>query len=147
MGDGHVDTMPGIRVPMHTCCTAQCVAMHAGVARRFRIPGDNATQPWVLIMDDDILPSQEALDQLIRAFAENPNRIVGKWGRMRCVSHLHLHAKCLHEQGWAGQFTGPCHAVRRRARCACLVCHIPATVVILVVCGFAARVPIAHLCT
>ena len=52
---------------------------------RFMISGANATQPWVVVMDDDILPSQEALDNLINAFEENPNRIVGKWGRKRHV--------------------------------------------------------------
>ena len=54
-----------------------------GVARRFKIPGDNATSPWVLIMDDDIIPTEKALNILIDAFAINPNRIVGKWGRRK----------------------------------------------------------------
>jgi len=59
-----------------------------GVARRFKVAGDHATSPWVLIMDDDILPTEEALGELVGLFASNPNRIVGKWGRRR---HLWPH--------------------------------------------------------
>lgn len=52
-----------------------------GVALRFKVGTLDATQPWVLIMDDDILPSEASLDALLDTFAANPNRIVGKWGR------------------------------------------------------------------
>eukprot|EP00041_Stephanoeca_diplocostata_P014171 m.254877 g.254877 ORF g.254877 m.254877 type:complete len:352 (-) comp19607_c0_seq7:1287-2342(-) len=56
-----------------------------GVASRFEAALLDATQPWVLIMDDDILPSEEGIDQLITAMAQNPYRIVGKWGRTQHV--------------------------------------------------------------
>ena len=50
-----------------------------GVALRFKVGALYATRPWVLIMDDDILPSESSIETLIETFAANPDRIVGKW--------------------------------------------------------------------
>eukprot|EP00941_MAST-03F_sp_MAST-3F-sp1_P001471 g1471.t1 len=52
-----------------------------GVASRFETAIEHASEEWVIFMDDDIIPSENAMEELLREFARNPNRIVGKWGR------------------------------------------------------------------
>ena len=49
-----------------------------------------ATGQYVLHMDDDMLPSHGAIDQLLANFVLNPDRIVGKFGRALTFGRYYL---------------------------------------------------------
>jgi len=56
-----------------------------GLSLRFHFAGQ-ATNDWILIVDDDMIVPRKTLDALLREFAANPHRIVGRFGRY--LSHI-----------------------------------------------------------
>ena len=68
--------------------------MQLGVASRYRVAQLSASQPWVVFLDDDLLPSADAFKALIAAFSADTNRIVGKWGRSQHVKPFYDTIDC-----------------------------------------------------
>jgi len=52
-----------------------------GLSRRF-LAASEASNEIILMIDDDCYPNEFALETLCNAYTENPNRIVGSWGRI-----------------------------------------------------------------
>ena len=73
---------------------------HVGLMRRF-IRCASATEPWVIHIDDDVLPSPSDVDQLVLEFARDPKRIVGSHGRQLLAGQVYTATHC----------TGECPAV------------------------------------
>jgi hypothetical protein len=64
-----------------------------GVATRFKA-AESVTSPWVVYLDDDILPSEESFALLLDEFSKDTNRIVGKWGRNFDIAPLYDTVDC-----------------------------------------------------
>ena len=52
-----------------------------GLSLRFWFCGRAAKNEWVILVDDDMLVPKSTLEGMIAEFAQNPNRIVGIYGR------------------------------------------------------------------
>lgn len=52
-----------------------------GLSLRFHYCANDATNEWVIHVDDDMELSEQAVDDLLAEFHSNPHRIVGRYGR------------------------------------------------------------------
>eukprot|EP00457_Paulinella_chromatophora_P000871 gb/GEZN01000872.1/.p1 GENE.gb/GEZN01000872.1/~~gb/GEZN01000872.1/.p1 ORF type:complete len:1124 (+),score=162.42 gb/GEZN01000872.1/:157-3528(+) len=64
----------------HRLDYADARLLDMGRAARFKLAEISTSCDWVLLLDEDVLLSEDALDELLAYFANNLRKVVGKWG-------------------------------------------------------------------